>query len=152
MIGELARTQPGKKGITHMPFTISKLTQEPIVLVQLDLANHEDASRTSLQIQLAHIASSLSPLVMVLDLRGQDIRFCDVLLFIADCETEPRGTAADPRIDTIFLSSHPMLPVLQQRFIQRFKLPVRCARTMDDALHMARVSLDAAARKIVNDS
>lgn len=146
------RTPPGKKDIFHMPFIISKLSQEPIVLVQIDLASHEDASCASLQAQLDRIASDITPLVMVLDLRDQEIRFCDMLLFLADCEANPKGTAADPRIRTILLSNHPMLPVMRQRFQQRLKISIHQACTMDEALRIARTTLVTTSPGIVNDS
>ncbi len=135
-----------------MAFAVTRFPEEPIVLVQLELANHEEASFLSLQAQLDRIASTVTPpLMMIIDLRKQDIRFCDVLLFLECCADDPRGTAADPRIHTILLGEHLMLSVLQKRFKQRFRVTVRQAHQWDEALHTARAAWNSL-HKSINDS
>jgi hypothetical protein len=135
-----------------MSFVIARFSHDPIVLVQISLAEYDTASFACLQDQLDYLARDVAPLVMILGLSDQEINFSDVLLFLDYCEDHPHGTPADPRIYTILLNQHPMIPVIKKRFQARFERPLEQANRMEDALRLAQNLLGPPTSRNINDS
>jgi hypothetical protein len=127
-----------------MPFAVTKLPAEPIILVQFDLAetNREDSMR-SVQDQINRTASETpAPLYVLVDLRRQDIHFSDILLMIEHGQSHPEGILTDHRLRIILVGDHPLLDIAVRKFNQAFGSEIGHTVTMDEALAWARTEIN----------
>ncbi len=127
-----------------MPFAVTQLPTEPIVLAQFDLSDiNLEGSMQSIQGQIAHIASETpSVLVVLVDLRRQEIHFSDILLMVQHAQADPAGSLTDRRLRIALVGDHPLIEIATRKFNQILGINLGHLVTMDEALAWARDEID----------
>jgi hypothetical protein len=123
-----------------MPFVTTRLTNEPIVMLQFDLDEIDrKGSMRSIQDELDRMASeSTGRLYVLIDLRWQDIHYSDILLMIEYAGQNSSGNLSDPRLHTALIGDHPLLSIATRKFNLAFGSDIEYFQSMEDALLWAR--------------
>lgn len=129
-----------------MPFAVTRLPNEPILLLQFDLtATDFTSSLQSINTQIASIVSEApSPLYVFLDLTKQEVKYSDILLMIQASQDSPAGTPLDPRIRAGFVGTHPLLEVAVRKVQQMLGVDTLLFATVEEALDWARAEINRA--------
>jgi hypothetical protein len=98
-----------------MPFTIEKLPDEPIIVVKLKVDGREDFERSFQPLieQIAAVAAAIpGPVYRVTDLSEVNISFGELVLAMQqEYRSQTPGTAGDPRIQVVLVTSDKMIEI-----------------------------------------
>ncbi len=120
-----------------MAFAIRKYSDEPVVVVTVDLPLDRFQSNVHLlgtQVdQLARRFDS-PPLYTIIDASELDLSFSDILLLIDEFSQGTPGPFANPRVYPIVVGTHPMIGIGVKKVRQRLELQVPWFSTLGEAL------------------
>lgn len=130
-----------------MPSAVIKLPDEPIVIVTIALPIERHLSSLhSVCAQIDRIARQVRrPLYTILDLRGQDLSFSDILLGLDEQKDQPPGSMTDPRVRPIVAGDHPLLAIAQKKARQQLAIEIPVFDTLQIALAYVRAELEGQA-------
>jgi hypothetical protein len=132
-----------------MPFTVEKLPEEPIVLVKIKVGDQKDFERDfpPLVQRIAELVAGIEgPIYRITDLTEVNISFGELVLAMQqEYRSEMPGTAADPRIQVVLVTSSKLIEVGAEGVPKSIhyggKQPPKIFPTMDEALAYARAEL-----------
>jgi len=125
-----------------MPFAITKLSTEPIVITSWTLPFHRygDNIRAS-NARVAHIAETTAgPVYRIINATGE-LSFSDIQLWLAEHTTNTPGSISDPRIQAIFVGNGPLVELLVKKARNRTGLNFPLYSALDEAIAYARNEL-----------
>lgn len=126
-----------------MAFTVSKLIDEPIVLLAVDFsASGWVQNLQSLKTQVARYANGdKEPLYVIWNLDQQDVLAGDIQLLIFDAQDDPDGSLADRRVRPVVVSDHPLIDMLQRKAYEGLGVDLPQFDTLAEALAWVRAEL-----------
>jgi hypothetical protein len=125
-----------------MPFVISRLPDEPIVHVLIDvpLEQHMNSVTSIIKGLMDLARQSGSILYVVVDMTDQDPTVSDIHLAI-DLLTPLEKWLTEPPVRSALVGNHPVLSVAVRRFQQQLDLEVQQYEQMDEALASIRAQI-----------
>lgn len=128
-----------------MAFSVMQLPNEPVVIGMLELP--VDDHLDDIPLLLAEIARLIvqvgGRLTAIWDFRGQEIAFSDILLLLDAHRGHPPGSLTDPRVRTLVVGDHPLLPVAISHVRKTLGVELRRFDTLAEALAVARAGPNA---------
>jgi hypothetical protein len=131
-----------------MPFAVTQLPGEPIIIVYLQFPVEEYlGSIRLLKDEIAEIADHTdSPLYTIYDLEKlTEFRFSDISLLHEEARQGPAGSPADPRLRPCIAGTHPLIPVAVNKANQQLGSQMIHCETVEQALAWARAAIAAEA-------
>ena len=135
-----------------MAFAVRKLPGEPIIITTVDFPLHKyGRNLVTLYAEIDHlIADETPPIYRILDARLLMPSYSDILLYI-DIQNERPGSLLDPRLRSVLVGTHELLPALVRQIDRKLGLQVPQFPTVEDALCHIRAEL-AASGEALRDS
>jgi hypothetical protein len=122
-----------------MPFAVTQLPDEPIVIVKIELPIDQYLACTlSVNAQLARLAAeSRTTLFVLVDVSDLAPSFSDVLIGL-DTLKEQGSWIKQRQARGILVGTHPMINIAAKRLGQQFNVEMACFPTLQEALDYAR--------------
>jgi hypothetical protein len=119
-----------------MAFQIKKLPDEPILIITIDLPMERHLAEFRVLCgEIGRLVDEApGPVYRILDLRGEDIAFSDILLGIAEHSGNQSGSLIDPRTRLMMVGTHAMIPVAVRKIKQKLDVDVPWFMTLHEAL------------------
>jgi hypothetical protein len=125
-----------------MPFTVTQLPGEPIVIVKTGLPiDRYLASTLSVNAQLARLAAeSRTTFFVLVDASDLTPSFSDVLIGLSTLE-EPGSWIKQRQARGILIGTHPMIDIAAKRLMQQLGVRIIRIQTLQEALDHARAQI-----------
>ena len=127
-----------------MPFAVTQLPDEPIVIVSVELpVDQFQENFLAVNASLARVVNEADEqLHIIYDVREQEVTYSDVLLIVDLLRNVVTGLQPGRVPYTYLVGTHPVLQVAINKFQQELGFGVQILPTLDAALAIIRASLD----------
>ena len=127
-----------------MAFAVRKLSGEPIIITTVDFPLHKyERNIASLYAEIDRIISQETPpIYRILDAHTLNPSYSDILLYV-DLQNNQPGSLLDPRLRSMLVGTHDLLPVLIRQIDRKLRITLPLFPTLEDALRHIRTQLDS---------